>query len=54
VWIRAVILACLVGFLGCLTWTEKNDGVAAEEAVGTSLKRVAVIDLPEPAGRRFD
>ena len=53
-WIRAVILACLVGFPGYLAWTEKSDGEAAEEAVGTSLKRVAVIDLPGPAGRRFD
>jgi DNA-binding beta-propeller fold protein YncE len=53
-WICAVILACLVGFLGYMAWTEKNDGEAPEEAVGTSLKRVAVIDLPGPAGRRFD
>ena len=31
-WIRALILACLVGFLGYLAWTEKNDGEAPEEA----------------------
>src|ERR1700731_1438476 len=53
-WICAVSLACLVGFLGFPAWTEKHDGEAAEEAVGTSLKRVAVIDLPGPVGRRFD
>lgn len=46
VWIGAVILACLVGFLGYLAWTEKKDREAPEEAIGTSLKRVAVIDLP--------
>jgi DNA-binding beta-propeller fold protein YncE len=54
VWIRAVILACLVGFLGYLARTERNDGEAAEEAVATSLKRVAVVELPGPVGRRFD
>ena len=55
VWIGAVILACLVGLLGYLAWTEKDAGEAAgEQRVGTSLKRAAVIDLPGPAGRRFD
>src|SRR6266850_4359763 len=47
VWIVAVILACLVGLLGYLAWTENDAGEAAgEQRVGTSLKRAAVIDLP--------
>ena len=55
VWIGAMVLACLVGVLGYLAWTEKDEGEAAgEQRVGTSLKRAAVIDLPGPAGRRFD
>jgi DNA-binding beta-propeller fold protein YncE len=52
--IGAVILACLVGLLGYLAWTGKDEGEAAGVPVGTNLKRAAVIDLPGPAGRRFD
>lgn len=52
--IGAVILVCLVGLLGYLAWTGKDEGEAAGVPVGTSLKRAAVIDLPGPAGRRFD
>jgi DNA-binding beta-propeller fold protein YncE len=50
----AVFLTCLVVLLGYLASTPKGDGEAAGMPAGASLERAAMIDLPGPAGQRFD
>ena len=42
VWIVVGILACLVGVLGYLAWTEKDDGETVGEQESTALRVAAV------------